>query len=317
MKNIFTFLSILVCGSNAVFSQNTLAKKGTIVLIDDRYLVYNDIKLIDGKFTYIDVTSGLETQSSISEVVYVYDEKNSVLFTNRTLVEKLKEQKKITAEEEKRLFIENKVKQDEEREKLEFPKRLKLLPDGIYATLKDFLAQTPSSKENVVAKGLIGFDKPLLYAIEDNCFFYYASSDEKVRNIFAISYKGHLYFQIQAILNNRNKTDRAQTNDFPNSFTRVQSAGQNYYYLEAELANLWAQGLAYGAVGGAAGGAIAASNIKLKGVVWDIKNQEFNIFKNCSDFNDFIRDKYPNGVQDCEKHQANITQIREAIEKIK
>lgn len=317
MKNFFTFLSILLCSSNAVFSQNTLAKKGTIVLIDDRYLVYNDIKLIDGKFTYIDVTSGLETQSSISEVVYVYDEKNSVLFTNRTLVEKLKEQKKITAEEEKRLFIENKVKQDEEREKLEFPKRLKLLPDGIYATLKDFLAQTPSSKENVVAKGLIGFDKPLLYAIEDNCFFYYANSDEKVRNIFAISYKGHLYFQIQAILNNRNKTDRAQTNDFPNSFTRVQSAGQNYYYLEAELANVWAQGLAYGAVGGAAGGAIAASNIKLKGVVWDIKNQEFNIFKNCSDFNDFIRDKYPNGVQDCEKHQANITQIREAIEKIK
>lgn len=317
MKSFFIFIGLLLCSSNLVFGQNTLTKKGTIVLTEDRYIVCNDVKLLDGKFHYIDVATGIETQNSISEVVYVYDEKNSVLFTNRTLVEKLKEQQKITAEEEKRLFIQNKIKQDEEKEKLEFPKRLKLVPDGIYATLKDFLAQTPSSKENVVAKGLIGFEKPILNTIEDNCFFYYASSDEKVKNIFAIAYKGHLYFQIQAILNNRNKTDRAQTNDFPNSFTRVQSAGQNYYYLEAELANVWAQGLAYGAVGGAAGGAIASSNIRRKGVVWDIKNQEFNIFKNCSDYNDFIKDKYAEGIQGCEKQQADLLKVREAIEKIK
>ena len=57
--------------------------------------------------------------------------------------------------------------------------------------------------------------------------------------------------------------------------------------------------------------------IKGKGIVWDIKNQEFNIFKNCKDYNDFIKDKYPEGVQQCENQQPDMLLVRKAIEKIK
>ena len=55
----------------------------------------------------------------------------------------------------------------------------------------------------------------------------------------------------------------------------------------------------------------------MKGIVWDVKNKEFNIFKNCKDYNEFIKAIYPEGVQSCEQHQPDITRIREVIEKIK
>ena len=45
----------------------------------------------------------------------------------------------------------------------------------------------------------------------------------------------------------------------------------------------------------------------------DIKD----IFKNCKDYNEFIKAIYPDGIQECEKHQPDITKIREVIEKIK
>ncbi len=62
---------------------------------------------------------------------------------------------------------------------------------------------------------------------------------------------------------------------------------ENYFYTEVMLANIWAKGFAYNT--GAAGGAIVSTLNEGKSVVWDIKNQEFNIFKNCEDYNDFIK----------------------------
>ena len=46
-------------------------------------------------------------------------------------------------------------------------------------------------------------------------------SDSKLKNVFAVVHNGYLYFNIAAILVNRNKNDRAQTSDFPNSYTKV------------------------------------------------------------------------------------------------
>jgi len=70
-------------------------------------------------------------------------------------------------------------------------------------------------------------------------------------------------------------------------------------------------------MGGVAGGVIASNAIKGKGIVWDFKNEEFNIFRSCKDYNDFIRDKYPEGVQECNSQQPDILQIRAAMEIIK
>ena len=316
-KALFLFLFIVVYNQICLAqNDNILSKKGMIVLEDNKHIPYTNVKLINANFQYID-QNGAEKEIPFKEVMYVEDEQNSKVFTNKAVVERfrIKEEKRL--EEEKQLAIERNLKKQEERALREEESKLKLVPDGIYYTKEDFLNGKPNSLEVLIPKGLVGFEKPELSGIPDACFFYSKQEDKKIKKVFAISYQGHLYFQIQAILNNRNKTDRAQSNDFPNSFSRVIIGGENYYYLEADLANQWAQVAAIGAAGVVIGGAISNSMITGKGIVWDTKNKEFNIFKNCKDYNEFIKNIYPEGIQSCEEHQPDILKIREAIEKIK
>ncbi|SCZ00309.1 hypothetical protein [Flavobacterium caeni] len=189
-------------------------------------------------------------------------------------------------------------------------------PEGVYFTKDDFIKKTPSQVQ-IVPKSIIGFKKKVLVENVHNCFFYNVSSDKKITKAFAVSYKGDLYFQINAILKNRHKDDDSQTNSFPHSFVRVIMGGDNFLYTEADLANSWAKAAAYGGVGGGVGAVLANSFIYGKGVVWDFNNSEFNIFRNCKDFNEFIRDRYEIGIQDCKKSQPDALKIREIIEKIK
>jgi len=187
-------------------------------------------------------------------------------------------------------------------------------PEGVYFTKETFLAKRPALVA-IIPKGLVGIEKPTLTTIEHACFFYNFS--EKLTDVFAVSYKGNLYFSIKAILGNRNKTDRAQASNFENAFVRVILGGQNYFYTEADLSNAWAQGFAYGAIGGVAGAALAKSFTYGKGIVWDFKNSEFNIFKNCTDYNAFIKPLFPAGVQVCKDNQPGLYKVRDAIDKIK
>ncbi len=189
-------------------------------------------------------------------------------------------------------------------------------PEGIYRTKEDFLKKVPTEKKELIAKTIYVSGRKVIDTIPDHCAFYYKENDKKVKKTFAICYRGNLYFQAGFILKHRNKEDKSQTTNFPNSFCRVRIAGQNYLYTELELANAWKQGLGYG-MGGVAGGVIAANAIKGKGIVWDFKNEEFNIFRSCKDYNDFIKDKYPEGVQECDNREPDILQVRVAMELIK
>lgn len=189
-------------------------------------------------------------------------------------------------------------------------------PEGIYQTKADFVAKKPSDLSPLTPKGLVGFKKPVLTTVEHNCFFYYTQTDKKLKDVFAVSYKGNLYFQISAIVDNIGNDDQAQENTSPNSFVRVISGGSDFLYTEAEFANKWATGAAYGA-GGASGHAIAQTVTHGKGVIYDFMKRGFNIFKNCKDYNEFIRYIYPEGVQECKNHQADILQVRKDFEKIK
>lgn len=185
-------------------------------------------------------------------------------------------------------------------------------PEGIYTSKKDFINKTPISFKKIVMKGL---NRKVTDSIIHNCYFYYLYTNKKIKKVFAISYKGHLYFQIKAILKNRNKTDRAQSTNFPNTFVRVIMGGKNYLYTEAELVNQWAMGTAVNF--GVAGAIIANDLIKGKGIVWDFKNQEFNIFKSCKDYNKFLLGKSKTDIQKCKNHQPNMLEVRKTIEKIK
>ena len=314
-------LFILLLNCTFVIAQSELAKKGTITLANSQKITFNNIRLEHGKFVFIDVKSGSENSLPISEIKYIEDDHDSKIFTNKTVVDRTREadlkleaeQKKLAQEEANTREIASRKALEEEKKALAFG----LYPNGIYTSKENFINKKPTNSEELIPKEVNSLDKETYSGIPDECFFYYLSSDKKVKNAFAVSYRGHLYFQIGAILDHRNKTDRSQSNDHPNSFVRVKINGDNYYYTEADLANFWAEGFSYGVVGGAVGVALAASSITLKGIVWDIKNEEFNIFKSCTDFNDFIKDKYPEGVQPCKNHQADVVLIRKAIDKIK
>ncbi|WP_136667423.1 hypothetical protein [Flavobacterium sp. H122] len=285
---------------NNVFAQNEPLDKGKITVLSGQRMDFRKLHYEGNEVVFINISTNSEFRYMKSSIKLIENEKGEIVYGNQNLIAKDIEAKKRELEKEKNDTL--------------FKPRY---PEGIYLTKEEFINKKPSKRARVSPRGLYGFDKPLLTTIEHNCFFFYADSIDKVKNVFAVSYKGHLYFQIKAILDNRNKTDRAQTNDFPNSFVRVLIGGENYFYTEVNLANQWAQGLAYGAVGGASGGALAQTLIYGKGVVWDFKNSEFNIFKNCEDFNDFIKNLYPEGVQKCENKHPNAMEQRKAIEKIK
>ena len=81
------------------------------------------------------------------------------------------------------------------------------------------------------------------------------------------------------------------------------------------MVNQWAAGVSVNF--GVIGGVIAGNLIKGNGIVWDFKNQEFNIFKSCKDFNEFIEKIYPEGIQKCTKHQPDMFDVRRTIDQIK
>lgn len=185
------------------------------------------------------------------------------------------------------------------------------LPEGLYLTKEDFINRKSPKKINMVPKGLYGFTKPVVSDGELYCFFFNTNDDSKIKNAFALVYKNCLYFRMGAILSNRNKTDRAQDSDNPNAFTRVISGGNNYLYVEAPLGNVWEKAVYTNT-------SISSSMANHdKGIVWDLKNQEFNIFKNCEDYNDFIKDKSSVDVQKCQNNQPDIAKVRKAVDKIK
>nr|WP_321231301.1 hypothetical protein [uncultured Psychroserpens sp.] len=188
-------------------------------------------------------------------------------------------------------------------------------PDGVYASKTDFINKTPSSVDSIYPMQIYKLERIPETELVHNCFFFSQKTRSKIRNVFAISYKGQLFFQVKAILKNRNKEDRAQKSTHHNSFVRVFIGGDNYLYTEAELGNQWAVGTA--ANFGIVGNSIAQDLINGKGVVWDYKNKEFNIFKSCKDFNNFIEDKGPDYVLECESHQPHYVKVREAINSIK
>lgn len=197
------------------------------------------------------------------------------------------------------------------------PKPLNLnLPEGIYKTKQDFINKSPSSTILLSKVRHFGITRPNIEDTEHQGNFVNQDDGSKIKNVFAVVYHNELYFNVDAILSNRNEKDNSQTSDYPTSFVKAITAGENYIYTETDLANVWEKSLGYG-IGGGVGGALAQTSNHGKGIVWDIKKQEFNIFRNCKDYNNFIQDLLPSEVQKCNNSQPDSGLVREAIEKIK
>jgi hypothetical protein len=177
------------------------------------------------------------------------------------------------------------------------------MPNGIYGTKEDFINRTISDTNKLFMKSFPPFGSKKIDTPEDKLFFFYAASEEKVTDVFAVVYEGQLFFQHKAIYNNRNKGDNNQVFGNMQSFVRVTQGGDNYLYMEVTMTNMMQVNNSF--------------SYKEKGVVWDIKNKEFNYMKNCEDYLSFIQPILPNEIIECEGTFVDIVKERELIKKIK
>lgn len=187
--------------------------------------------------------------------------------------------------------------------------------DGFYVTLEDFINKKSTKLNPVERREIVGFEKKVINknSIVDQVFLYVIADKTKLTGVFAVVLNGNLYIQQKNFRKYAVKGDKSEEGDNPNSYHRVLKAGK-FLYLEAELANSWSKGLAYGS-GGAVGGVIGSSMNRLKGIVFDINKKEFNILKDCKDFNEFLTSFQVDNVK-CENKKIDIITVRENINKI-
>lgn len=179
-----------------------------------------------------------------------------------------------------------------------------IYPEGVYLSQKDFENKTPDTSLEIIKKD---FGKNRTDNIIVPPSFFYKNRNKRIKKVFAISHKDTLYFQIKTILQNRNKDDKAQDSNFKSGFAEVLIAGENYLYMEAPLVNKWKYAVALNVEGN------ALETVGNKGIVWDQEAKEFNIFRSCKDYNDFIASKVLDAEQECVSGIVDLKSVKEAI----
>jgi hypothetical protein len=185
-------------------------------------------------------------------------------------------------------------------------------PEGIYNNIEDFISKKVNSMGILERRTLWGKKITTDSLLNQIFFFKDTIGMSKLKKVFAVSYKGNLYFQQRYIVKYAKSDDSNESADNDNSFHRVISDGK-YFYLEGPFANVWSKGLA-GGLGGIGGAIIDASISNLKGVIFDFEKKEFDFFRNCKDFNVFLKERDSNETVDCEKY--NIKVVRDVISRI-
>ncbi|WP_378187550.1 hypothetical protein ACE939_04305 [Aquimarina sp. W85] len=191
--------------------------------------------------------------------------------------------------------------------------------NGIYETKEDFIRKTPSLRHSVRVKNR--FPKDHIDSMIRRCFFIDLVLGKKIKKAFAVVYNGNLYFRTGAIIKNRDSNDKSLSSatSASSQFVLVLKGGNNYLYTEASIINHWQIGLS----AGLARGAIYKMNdngtryyTNTKGLIWDFKKSEFNIFRDCADFKDFIDSQNVKSF-DCTNNRLTYDKIVDYIEKIK
>lgn len=166
-----------------------------------------------------------------------------------------------------------------------------IYPEGLYLTKEDFLNKKVT-KLNISPfnKGRMG--KEELKGNEKSFYFQYSETQEQVRKYFAISYKGNLYIRSGSIEKYRNKKDKSHTALKPNKYTKVLYIGSDYLYLEFPFANKWGASLLMNI-----SPVLYGVTLNTTPIIWDYKNDEFNLFRSNKDFNSFLEIKGLNKYQ--------------------
>lgn len=189
-------------------------------------------------------------------------------------------------------------------------------PDGIYKTKEDFIAKKPSSSPSTLYRKRVNIHWAAKDTLNHFWFNYKEGKSTKgVKKVFAVSHNGNLYFADRAVVHpdNRGKEDRDQSPRLFGTFSRVICGNDQYLYFEAYLSSRSEALL--GSYTGVPGSVVSGNLSFSKGVVWDFKNNMFDIFRNCKDYNAFIENQDGSLMFDCEGY--SVYQQKEMTRRMK
>ena len=323
-------ISVFVFISCWAFSQVEIpekSSKGTITTVVNTTIEYTNLRYSDGKINYTNAATGEEEflyENSIKSIDYEPESQSSDAADNsETQVGANKpvyrNKQAFDAANNSKTQVEAEKKRGENIGGIsEYIKRN--YPEGIYNTKEDFINKTPSSNPSLVFTQLRSTKEIILPGEETVCFIR-TTDDQKLKNVFAVSKGGYLYLNIKAILKNRERGngDGSQETNYPNAYAAVQIGGDNFLYAEVPLSNAWGNGFFYSAVGGGVGVAIVTTGGMdySKGVVFDLKKQNFDIFRNCEDFNKFLSKVAPDKAIICQTRHGYLARARRVMQEIK
>lgn len=177
-------------------------------------------------------------------------------------------------------------------------------PEGLYLTLEDVLNKIPSSTEEVY---FFNAEKRDTINLPEKAFFYFKQKKKKVLYPLAVSYKGEMYFQTYRKYTN--KKDRGYDPDEYSRFCKVSNYGR-FIYFEENMRGLWSKAFLVNL-----NPATYSIKGKIKGIVLDLDNREFNILRDCKDLNDFlVKHKIPE--IHCDSDKFTISELRALIDEI-
>ncbi len=185
-----------------------------------------------------------------------------------------------------------------------------LYPEGVYLNYRDFISKTPSNQKRVEARDVLNPKRKINDPSIDNCYFNYIRNKKRVKDAFAISYKGSMYFHVKSLQKLMEKKDRKQKIDFKDSFIRVVGQGK-YLYMEGYFKK--GGGLGFSIGGGPISIGTGGPKEELKGIIFDFEREVFDLFRDCEDFNDFLITTSAVTAFKCDKKALPLEIVRNLI----
>lgn len=340
MKSLLVLLMLtftILVGQAQVF--NIDLKIGAKVSISDNernglpnVYIYNEAYKISGKYRFEPIGGGLSSKSNLLGKVFTIEEIIPCKFDYKRIIILSDDNNKLLYDYtigsisqlvEVTSLSKEALNEQKQKDIVDKPNVIRIVdlekfrpnyPDGVYLSKESFMLKTPK-ESHIIPVFRKGRRVTKVDTIPQVCDFIYTSSEDIVKNCFAVSYKGYLYFRSGAMVKYKSKNDRAETVRAPNTFSRVLMGGKRFFYTEYEFVNQWAAGFA--ANGGAVGGTMYNSLFDQKGVVWDFQKQEFDIFKSCKNYNLFLEELKSESKMDCKGgNRPKLVDVRAFIKKV-
>ena len=186
--------------------------------------------------------------------------------------------------------------------------------DCIYWSIEDFAENLCDDSESPYVDKVVGKKNPVKrYLVKTDL------KNKKLRKAFAVKIDGEMYFDQYQITRYLSKGDNLTSPGTDSYYIKVVSQG-TYEYLEWTDGGGSGPGVGIGSgafgTGVGLGTSLSLGKKKIKGIIYDPQRFEFNVFKNCKDFNEFLAERHPELAYECKKKKLPIEKVREVMSKL-